>query len=120
MSPTLSAIVFSPGELHGFYFGGQDRLTIERMFTAQSYALDASGRRYGLETTRLADNRWDIILANGQGVSQGHVTYMFFFRTDFSSAGYLASTTTADGRTLAVFNWAPHNGTRPARWTTIP
>ena len=36
------------GELHGFYFEGNDRLRVRR-FSSDSYAVDSRGQRYGLE-----------------------------------------------------------------------
>ncbi|MBD3243797.1 MAG: hypothetical protein GF331_24610, partial [Chitinivibrionales bacterium] len=33
------------GELHGFYFSGNDRLDIRR-FSSQSYAVDSKARKY--------------------------------------------------------------------------
>lgn len=94
------------GELHGFFFEGNDRLRVG-MAADDSYAVDDAGRRYGLSITEVSSGRWDIVLAGGQGVSSGTVTYVFAFTTDFASAGYLASTTADDGRELAVFNWSP-------------
>ncbi len=35
------------GELHGFYFEGNERLRV-RKHSSESYATDSSGRRYGL------------------------------------------------------------------------
>jgi hypothetical protein len=94
------------GELHGFYFEGNDRLRVA-MVSQDSYAVDDAGHRYDLSIREVSPGRWDIILAGGQGVSSGTVTYVFGFTTNFATAGYLAPTTAEDGRQLAVFNWSP-------------
>ncbi|MCK5057733.1 MAG: hypothetical protein KAT34_13825, partial [Candidatus Aminicenantes bacterium] len=94
------------GELHGFYFQGNDRLKAA-MVPDNSYAVDSSEREYKLDISYVGSGKWDIILANGQGVSRGTVTYVFYFTANFAAAGYLAPTTTDTGQKLAVFNWAP-------------
>jgi hypothetical protein len=94
------------GEFHGFYFEGNDRLRIGR-FSSDSYALDAEGNKYSLDITTVGSDKWDIVLANGKGIPNGTVTYVFYFSTDFAAAGYLAPTTSAEGKKLSVFNWSP-------------
>ncbi|NIM49926.1 MAG: hypothetical protein GTN62_06530, partial [Gemmatimonadales bacterium] len=94
------------GELHGFYFEGNERLVVD-LVSEDSYAIDGAGRRYDLSIRRVSRDRWDIVLARGQGVSSGTVTFFFSFLTNFASAGYLAPTTSPEGRELAVFNWSP-------------
>ncbi len=100
------------GEMHGFYFEGIERLQISR-FSSDSYAVDSGGNHYGLSISRVNSGKWDIILAGGQGVSFGTLTYVFYFETDFAAAGYVAETTSVaettanDGLQLVVFNWAP-------------
>ena len=94
------------GELHGFYFQGNDQLVIQKM-SSDSYAVDSAGNRYALDISPVSGDMWDIILADGQGVGSGTVTYVFYFETDFAEAGYLAPTTAEDGRELYVFNWSP-------------
>ena len=94
------------GTLHGFYFESRDRLPVGMAVDA-SYAVDSSGRRYALSMRKVGARKWDIVLANGQGVSSGTVTYVFVCQTDFARAGYVAPTRSADGRKLGVFNWAP-------------
>jgi hypothetical protein len=76
------------GELHGFYFQGNDRLKAA-MVPDNSYAVDSSEREYKLDISYLGSGKWDIILANGQGVSRGTVTYVFYFTANFAAAGYL-------------------------------
>ena len=70
------------GEMHGFYFEGNDRLVVER-FDANSYALDNNGQRYDLSISEVSRGRWDIVLAGGQGVSSGTLTFFFSFQTNF-------------------------------------
>jgi hypothetical protein len=94
------------GELHGFYFQGNDRLKV-RMVAEDGYAVDSRGNRYRLSIKPVDGDTWDIILAGGAGVSSGEVTYVFYFLTDFAEAGYLAPTLSADSSALMVFNWAP-------------
>lgn len=94
------------GTLHGFYFEGNDRLRV-RAVSEDAYALDASGTRYRLDISPVGGCKWDIVLADGAGVSSGTLTCVFYFATDFAEAGYLAATTTAEGKKLAVFNWSP-------------
>ncbi|MDQ1351455.1 MAG: hypothetical protein QG657_1757, partial [Acidobacteriota bacterium] len=94
------------GEFHGFYFQGNDRLRVER-FSSDSYAVDSEGNKYNLDINAMGGDKWDIILANGKGVPNGTVTYVFYFSTNFAAAGYLAPTTSAEGKKLAVFNWSP-------------
>ncbi len=94
------------GEFHGFYFQNDENLRINR-FSDKSYAVDSHGNRYPLSISPVSGDKWDIILANGKGVSSGQVTYVFYFETNFAQAGYLAATTNAEGKKLAVFHWAP-------------
>ena len=94
------------GELHGFYFGGFDRLTPHFDYQNAS-AIDSRGNTYGLEIKKERSDLYDIILAKGRGVSTGYVTYRFRFAADMSKAGYLAPTTAAEDRKLIVFSWAP-------------
>src|SRR5665811_452097 len=77
------------GELHGFYFQPSEPITI---FSEDSFASDSSGRRYALDVSDVASDKLDIILADGQGVSSGDVTYEFWYGTDFAGAGYVAPT----------------------------
>ncbi len=93
------------GEFHGFYFGGLDRLKAY-FDTASAFGIDSSGKTYKLDIKNLGD-KYDIILANGQGVRSGEVTYKFKFETSMMEAGYLAHTRSPDGKDLIVFNWAP-------------
>ncbi len=94
------------GTMHGFYFEGNDRLRV-RAVSEDSYALNASGKRYKLAISPAGGGKWDIVLAGGAGVSKGTLTYVFYFATDFAEAGYLAETATAEGKDLVVFNWSP-------------
>ena len=94
------------GELHGFYFDEQDKLRIGTVST-ESYAVDSEGRRYSLDINEVSPDRLDIVLADGQGVSSGTVTYFFWFTTSFAEAGYVAPTTSENGTDLVVFNWSP-------------
>ena len=54
------------GELHGFYFQGNDRLRVGRV-ADDSFAVDSDGNRYGLSIDKVASDTWDIVLADGQG-----------------------------------------------------
>jgi hypothetical protein len=94
------------GEMHGFYFEGNDRLRVS-MLSAGSRAVDSRGRQYDLSIREVSRGRWDIILANGAGVSSGTLTYVFAFETDFASAGYVGPTTSAEDVPLVFFNWSP-------------
>lgn len=94
------------GELHGFYFESSDRLEISNI-SSDSYAVNAAGNRYNLDISNVGGGKWDIVLANGQGMSSGTVTYVFYFETDFFEAGYLSPTMVQDGIKLFVFNWSP-------------
>ncbi|WP_419636323.1 hypothetical protein, partial [Thiolapillus sp.] len=86
------------GELHGFYFEGNDKLKVG-MAVDQAGAVDSRGNKYRLDIRKLNRGKWDILLANGQGVPQGQtVTFNLPFRTDFHVAGYLGPTTADDGR----------------------
>ena len=57
------------GELHGFYFEGNDRLRVGTV-SQDSYAVDSRGKRYALDVTRVAKGKWDIVLDRGEGVSR--------------------------------------------------
>ncbi|MHB1003898.1 MAG: hypothetical protein ACYC1B_08780, partial [Thermoleophilia bacterium] len=92
------------GELHGFYFQTSEPVY---MFADDSYAVDSAGNQYPLDITRLADDRYDIVLDGGRGVAAGSVTYIFWYQTSLAAAGYVAPTTADDGRDLVVFNWSP-------------
>ena len=70
------------GELHGFYFEGNDRLKVG-MVSGDSYAVDSSEKIYKLDISYVGSGKWDIVMANGQGVSHGTVTYVFYFITNF-------------------------------------
>jgi hypothetical protein len=93
-------------DLHGFYFQEDPRLRVQ-MVPPEAGAVDSSGGQYGLSIERVGGGRWDVVLAGGQGVSSGHVTYRFAFATSFAEAGYVAKTRTEEGLELVVFNWAP-------------
>ena len=93
------------GEMHGFYFKGNDRLKVS-VLSKDSYALDSANKKYKLNITPKSGGKWDIVLAGGKGVSSGTLTYVFYFSTDFARAGYLAKTTAEDGKELVVFNWS--------------
>ena len=93
------------GDFHGFYFDGLDKL--EAHFDMQTaVGIDSTGRTYKLDIKKLG-RKYDIVLANGQGVRSGEVTYVFRFGTCMSDAGYLVHTRAADGKDLIVFNWVP-------------
>ncbi|MGD9493629.1 MAG: hypothetical protein AB7V36_09785 [Bacteroidales bacterium] len=94
------------GELHGFYFSGLDRLEIES-FSDKNYAIDKNGNRFDLSISNVGGKKYDIVLANGKGIGSGYVTYFFWFETNFSSAGYLGTTTSENGKNLVYFDWAP-------------
>ncbi|HPS84503.1 MAG TPA: hypothetical protein PLA88_09315, partial [Bacteroidales bacterium] len=94
------------GELHGFYFSGLDRLEIAS-FSDKNYAIDKYNNKYGLSITDMGDGKYDIVLADGKGIGSGYVTYFFWFETNFATAGYLGTTTSADGKNLVFFDWAP-------------
>lgn len=94
------------GELHGFYFSGNGKLSIKK-FSDKSYAIDDFGSRYALNISKVAYDKWDIILAEGKGVSKGNLSYVFYFETDFREAKYLEYTQTDTGDSLIVFQWSP-------------
>ena len=94
------------GELHGFYFNGNDRLVINS-FSDKSYAVDDNGTSYKLSITDMYNGTYDIVLADGNGVSTGTVTYFFWFETNMAAAGYLGGTTAADSSSLVFFDWSP-------------
>ncbi|MCF6242907.1 MAG: hypothetical protein L3J74_16385, partial [Bacteroidales bacterium] len=94
------------GELHGFYFSGNGKLSI-KAFADESYAVDDFGNRYNLSITNVGYDKWDIVLADGKGVANGNVTYVFYFKTNFSEAKYLEYTKTDTGDSLVVFHWSP-------------
>ena len=60
-----------------------------------------------VDVRKVSGDTWDIVLAGGEGVSSGTVTYVFWFETSFTQAGYVAPTTAEDGRDLAVLHWSP-------------
>ncbi|MBW1769837.1 MAG: hypothetical protein JRJ17_01480, partial [Deltaproteobacteria bacterium] len=106
------------GEFHGFYFEGFDRLT--PIFDRNNAsAIDSRGNTYGLDIKKVSSDKYDIVLANGIGVSSGYVTYRFRFAAGMSEAGYLASTTAAEGRKLIVFNWSPTEWDQPLEHYTV-
>ncbi|NJK97457.1 MAG: hypothetical protein HC905_23405 [Bacteroidales bacterium] len=94
------------GELHGFYFSGLDKLPVFGFYD-ESYAVDDKGNRYKLSISETGNGVWDIVLADGIGISSGNVTYVFYFTTNFNEAQYLVNTQANDGRKLVVFNWSP-------------
>ena len=106
------------GEFHGFYFEGFDRL-IPHFDKENASAIDSEGNTYGLDIKRVNSTLYDIVLENGRGVSSGYVTYRFRFAANMLQAGYLASTTTADGQELVVFNWAPTQWDQPLEHYTV-
>ena len=96
------------GDFHGFYFGGLDRLKAY-FDTETASAIDSNGRTYKLEIKNLG-NKYDIVLANGQAVRSGEITYLFRFGTSMRDAGYLAHTTAPDGRNCIRIFEQPHFG----------
>jgi hypothetical protein len=74
--------------LRGFVFSGNDRLRVGP-FSEKSHAVDDAGNRYDLEINRMQPDVYEILLAGGQGVRSGHVTYRFWFPTNFAQAGYV-------------------------------
>ena len=92
------------GEMHGFYFQGNDKLRVA-MSKDQSAALDSDGNRYKLDLRKISNDKWDVLLADGKGVAAGkQLTYKLIFKTSFASAGYLGKTTSDAGRELVYFN----------------
>ncbi|MFH2096202.1 MAG: DUF2207 domain-containing protein, partial [Bacteroidota bacterium] len=89
------------GELHGFYFNGNEKLYIPS-FT-ETWAEDEAGNNYGLDITKVSDDKWDIILADGKGIGKGNVTFHFSFVTDFKKASYVGYTTCDDSTELVYF-----------------
>ena len=95
------------GEMHGFYFEGNDRLKVG-MAVDQAAALDGDGKRYRLDIRPMGGGKWDVLLADGAGVAAGRtLSYSLPFKTNFHQAGYLLPTTADDGRELVAFNWSP-------------
>jgi hypothetical protein len=106
------------GEFHGFYFEGFDRLT--PIFDRNNAsAIDSRGNTYGLDIKKISSDKYDIVLANGIGISSGYVTYRFRFAAGMSEAGYLAHTTAARGQKLIVFNWSPTEWDQPLEHYTV-
>ncbi|PLX05319.1 MAG: hypothetical protein C0594_07840, partial [Marinilabiliales bacterium] len=94
------------GEMHGFYFSGNDKLTPDFLHDS-CYAVDTYGEKYGLDIQKVGADKWDIILAEGKGISWGSITYVFAFVADFHKAGYVDKTIRSDSTKLVVFNWSP-------------
>lgn len=110
--------IVTAGEFHGFYFSGFGRLT-PRFDYKNAAGIDSRGNTYGLDIIKMNADKYDIVLANGAGVSSGHVTYRFRFAADMAGAGYLAPTTAGEGRQLVVFNWAPTDWDQPLEHYTV-
>ncbi|MFA6001954.1 MAG: DUF2207 domain-containing protein, partial [Thermoleophilia bacterium] len=98
------------GEFHGFYFQPSEPLEI---ISDSSFASDDSGKTYGIDFTR-ETNRVKVALADNKGVSSGNVTFTYWYSTNLFNAGYVAPTTSPEGKKLVVFNWAP------AQWDEAP
>ena len=94
------------GDFHGFYFQKDRKLTANKV-SDNCYAIDSEKNKYSLDILQVSGGKWDIVLANGKGISRGDITYVFYFTTDFSKGGYVAKTTSPQGKKLVVFNWSP-------------
>nr|MDA8131450.1 hypothetical protein [Elusimicrobiota bacterium] len=92
------------GQLHGFYFEGFQETPV--FDAGRAYALDSSGNKYQLDIKKLSDRKYDIVLAGGQAVTSGEITYFFRYAADLQASGNLTQTMSGD-RKLAVFNWSP-------------
>ena len=51
------------GEMHGFYFQGNERLVIDE-FSDESYATDDFGNRYKLDISKVSSDMWDITFSS--------------------------------------------------------
>lgn len=103
-------------DLHGFYFEGAAETPV--FDHKGAYAVDDRGGRYGLEIKHVSGNKYDIILADGQGFQGGDITYFFRYAADFQAAGTLTQTMAGDKR-LAVFNWSPVQWDEPLEHMTV-
>lgn len=60
-----------------------------------------------IDIVNLGGGKYDIINSNEQRLGGKYLTYKLRFVADMADAGYLAKTTSEDGKELVVFNWAP-------------
>lgn len=69
--------------------------------------MDDDNTSYGVNIVNNGDGKYRISNANEQRLGGEYLTYKVRFTADMASAGYLAPTTSEEGRNLTVFNWAP-------------
>lgn len=92
-------------DLHGFYFQGTGAvLPVFKYDECRAVADD--GRSFGLSIRRLADGRYDVVLANGAAFRNGEITYTLRYACDLARAGFLGRTQSQFGD-LVYLNWAP-------------
>src|SRR4030043_38839 len=91
--------------LHGFYFEGFQESPV--FDYAGSYAVDQTGRRYGLSIKRLSNKKYDVVLENGQAFHDGEITYVLRYAADLQASGNVTLTDSKSSGRLAVFNWSP-------------
>lgn len=68
---------------------------------------DDDNTSYGVDIVSLGSGKYKITNSNGQRLGGKYLTYKLRFTADMAGAGYLDSTTSTDGKSLTVFNWAP-------------
>jgi hypothetical protein len=88
------------GTMHGFYFQGE---AAKPSFRGGEADLPG-GRRVPLWIKPAGDDRWDIVLAQGQKWGPGEATYTFSYDADLAAAGLVAFTQPKDGPPLADLN----------------
>ena len=126
LQPDGNAIVYYtvrynlvPGKaMMAFTMSGFDR--ISPVFDRENaWVITDDNTSYPIDIVNLGGGKYDIINAGKRRLGGDYLTYKFRFAANMAEAGYLAETTSADGRRLMVFNWAPTEWDEPMEHYTV-
>ena len=94
----------SQGTMGAFYFEGE---AFKPQWSEKECFLDANNKRYPLDITFLGgNNKYDIVLANGQRYSgKGH--YFLTYMGNFAQSGLVGFTNSPEHGDLVYFSWSP-------------
>ncbi|HHY65107.1 MAG TPA: hypothetical protein GX501_08680, partial [Clostridiaceae bacterium] len=74
---------------------------------------------YDIDIEKLSGGYYDIVNSGNKRLGGEHLTYKIRFAADMARAGYLARTTSGEGKSLVVLNWAPVQFDEPMDHYTV-
>jgi len=96
-----------PGKtMLAFTMEGFDRITPYFDYD-NCWVITDDNKPHGIDITNLGGGKYDIVNSNEQRLGGEYLTYKLRFEADMAKAGYLKRTTSAEGKELIVFDWAP-------------